>query len=124
MKLLLDMNLAPRWAQYLQSMGLEAVHWSQLGRPDATDQEIMAHAAEFGFIVLTHDLDFSAILAATKGKKPSVVQLRAQDISSETIGLQVVAALKHSADALESGALLTIDMGRTRLRLLPLQESI
>jgi hypothetical protein len=30
---------------------------------------------------LTHDLDFSAILAATKGKKPSVIQIRARTAS-------------------------------------------
>ena len=84
----------------------------------------MAHAAQLDFVVVTHDLDFSAILAATKGKKPSVMQLRAQDISPDAIGTQGVAALKHTADALESDALLTILTGRTRLRLLPLQGNI
>ena len=82
----------------------------------------MAYAAEFGFVVPTHDLDFSAILAATKGKKPSVVQLRAQNTSPDTIGTLVLAAIKHTAEDLESGALLTIDSRRARLRLLPLQE--
>jgi predicted nuclease of predicted toxin-antitoxin system len=43
MKILLDMNLAPRWAQYLQTAGFEALHWSHVGKPDASDQEIMAH---------------------------------------------------------------------------------
>ena len=43
---------------------------------DAADIKIMAYAAEHGNIVLTHDLDFSAILAVTQGTKPSVVQIR------------------------------------------------
>jgi len=43
--------------------------------------------------VLTHDLDFSAILAATHGEKPSVVQIRAEDVSPDVIGKQVIIAL-------------------------------
>jgi predicted nuclease of predicted toxin-antitoxin system len=67
-------------------------------------------------------LDFSAILAATHGEKPSVVQIRATDISPEAIGGQVVAALRHTAAELVAGALITIGPSRTRLRLLPLRR--
>ena len=123
MKLLLDMNLTPRWVPYLEAAGFEALHWSKVGRANAPDEEIMAHAARLGLVVLTHDLDFSAILAATKGKKPSVVQVRALNISPEAIGSQIVAALRHTGAELEVGALLTIDPDRTRLRLLPLQPT-
>ena len=38
----------------------------------------MAFAGANGCVVLTHDLDFGAILAATQGRKPSVVQIRAR----------------------------------------------
>ena len=31
MKVLIDMNLSPRWATVLTHAGLEAVHWSRLG---------------------------------------------------------------------------------------------
>jgi predicted nuclease of predicted toxin-antitoxin system len=79
MKVLLDMNLTPRWVLFLQGAGFHAQHWSQIGRPDAPDDEIMSFAAKNAFVVLTHDLDFSAILAATQGNKPSVVQIRAQE---------------------------------------------
>ncbi len=76
MKLLVDMNLSPRWIAHLVESGWEAVHWSTVGKGNASDSEIMAYAAENDCIVLTHDLDFSAILAATHGQKPSVVQIR------------------------------------------------
>ena len=71
-------------------------------------------------MVLPHDLDFSAILAATGGKKPSVVQIRSDDVSPNVIGVQVVAALRQMATELEEGALLTVDPKRTRLRVLRL----
>ena len=41
-----------------------------------TDSEIMAYASANDYIALTHDLDFNAILAATQGEKPGVVQSR------------------------------------------------
>jgi predicted nuclease of predicted toxin-antitoxin system len=81
----------------------------------------MEYASSHDFVVLTHDLDFSAILAATKGKKPSVVQLRAQNITPEATGAIIIVALRHAVAELEAGALLTVDANRTRIRILPLQ---
>ncbi len=106
----------------LASVGIEAAHWSTVGAKNAPDSEIMAYARANNHVVLTHDLDFSAILAASHGKKPSVVQIRAEDVSPEIIGKQVIAALQQMAYELEEGALLTIDPARTRLRVLPLQS--
>ena len=31
MKLLLDMNLSPRWVGVLPAAGFEAIHWSDVG---------------------------------------------------------------------------------------------
>lgn len=82
----------------------------------------MSYARSNGYIVLTHDLDFSAILAATQGNKPSVVQIRAENIRVEAIGKQVILALRQMETELQEGALLTLDANRTRLRVLPLQR--
>jgi predicted nuclease of predicted toxin-antitoxin system len=120
MKLLVDMNLSPRWIKMLADAGIEAVHWSSIGAANAPDPEIMAYAGANDYVVLTHDLDFSAILATTHGEKPSVVQIRADDVSVEAIGKQVVAAVQQMTSELEEGALLTIDPNRTRMRVLPL----
>jgi predicted nuclease of predicted toxin-antitoxin system len=40
MKILLNMSLTPRWAQYLQPSGFEVLHWSQIGPPDAPDEAV------------------------------------------------------------------------------------
>ncbi|HVZ84404.1 MAG TPA: DUF5615 family PIN-like protein [Terracidiphilus sp.] len=120
MKLLVDMNLSPVWVEFLAACGIEAAHWSSLGPANAPDPAIFTFAANHGWVVLTHDLDFSAILAATGKDKPSVVQIRAVDLNIEAIGSIVVAALQQMQTELEAGALLTIDPKRTRARLLPL----
>lgn len=123
MKLLVDMNLSPRWIAFLRQAGWEARHWSEVGKATATDSEIMEHAAANDYAVLTHDLDLSAILAATHAKKPSVIQIRDEDVSPEQAGNQIVLALRHVQTELEAGALLTVEPQRTRLRLLPLQTN-
>ena len=122
MKLIVDMNLSPRWVKLLTDAGFEAIHWSAVGNYAAPDSEIMAYARVHHYAVLTHDLDFGAILAATNGEKPSVIQIRADDLSAAVIGNQVISALRQMASELEQGALLTIDSIRTRLRVLPLRK--
>jgi predicted nuclease of predicted toxin-antitoxin system len=72
-------SLAALDSSFLLDAGCEAVHWSIVGKADATDSEIMAFAAANDYVVLTNNLDFAAILASTHHKKPSVVQIRAED---------------------------------------------
>ncbi len=119
MKLLVDMNLSPRWVTMLVGAGFDATHWSALGAANAPDSQIMAYAKANNYVVLTHDLDFSAILAANHGEKPSVMQIRADDVSPDVIGNQVITALRQMESELEEGALVTVDPNRTRLRVLP-----
>jgi predicted nuclease of predicted toxin-antitoxin system len=120
-KLLIDMNLLPLWVDFLASAGIEAAHWASVGDRDALDAEIMTYAAATGYIVLTHDLDFGAILAGTNNARPSVVQFRASDLSPDMIGRHLIDALRRMEAEMEQGALLTIEPGRSRMRLLPLR---
>ena len=108
------MGLVPRG---IESRG---VHWSRVGAVTAPDTEIMAYAREHGYIVLTHDLDFSAILAATGGTKPSVMQIRSENLNPDVVGEKIVSALWQMQVQLEAGALVSVEPHRTRMRLLPL----
>jgi predicted nuclease of predicted toxin-antitoxin system len=63
MKILVVMNLSPRWVAALETAGIEARHWSTLGASNAPDADVLKWAAANGFVLLTHDLDFGAILA-------------------------------------------------------------
>lgn len=122
MKVLLDMNLSPSWVGFLQQEGFEAAHWSTIGDIRAPDSTIMSWARENGFIVFTHDLDFSALLAATQATGPSVVQLRTQDLLPEAIGRDVVRVLRLRATDLERGAIISIDKLASRVRVLPIRR--
>lgn len=122
MKLLIDMNLTPDWVEVFASHGLSAVHWSSIGDPRAVDQVLMDWARANGHIVFTHDLDFGAVLALTQAESPSVIQVRAQDVSPGHLAGVVIAALREYEDLLEEGALIVLDEGRARARILPLSR--
>jgi predicted nuclease of predicted toxin-antitoxin system len=120
LKLVIDMNLSPVWVAYLQERGIEAEHWSQIGHYSAPDEEIFSYCRHTRSVLLTHDLDFGAILARSAASGPSVVQLRADDLTPAKIGPAVVATLRQEQATLEAGAIITIDLVRRRIRALPL----
>jgi len=120
MKFVVDMNLSPQWVGFLEGSGHDAVHWSVAGRADAPDSEIVKWAREHDRIVLTCDLDFSGILALSGSHKPSVVQLRSERTLPSLVGVPVLEAIQQAASDLLNGALLTVEIGRSRLRILPL----
>ena len=122
MKLLIDMNLAPSWVDFLGARGFESVHWSTVGDPRAKDSAIMEWARARGCVVFTHDLDFSALLASSRAAGPSVLQVRAQDVLPAAMGEEVVQVLREHAIALERGAIVSVDKANARVRILPLQR--
>jgi predicted nuclease of predicted toxin-antitoxin system len=122
MKILIDMNLSPDWAGVFQARGWEAVHWSQVGAPDAPDRVIMEWARKHGHLVFTHDLDFGALLAATHANGPSVIQVRTQDVMPSSIGDIVLRTLRQYEKQIESGVLISLDESSSRVRLLPLRR--
>jgi predicted nuclease of predicted toxin-antitoxin system len=119
-KIIIDMNLPPGLVSILENEGWEALHRSAIGDPGATDSEIMRYAMKGGYIVLTNDLDFGAILAATGWKTPSVIQIRTQDVFPEAIGKMVITTIHQFSDEIKKGALISVDESRSRARILPI----
>lgn len=121
MKILVDMNLSPRWTDFLAGAGHEAVHWSDVASGNEPDSQIMAWAVDRGYLILTADLDFGAILAASGETRPSVLQIRSDVLTTHAIGAIVLRALDQARQELVEGALVSVDATRARLRLLPLR---
>ncbi|GHV51447.1 hypothetical protein AGMMS49579_06770 [Spirochaetia bacterium] len=132
MKILIDMNLSPRWADFFSQNGFDAIHWSEIGLTDAPDTEIMDYAAANCYTIFTHDLDFGTMLAETGVKKPSVIQVRVADINPKMTAIPIIHLLRQYESEIENGALVTIahqpspkgegslfDKTRTRTRILP-----
>ncbi len=121
MYIVIDMNLSPDWAAVLRAEGWQAQHWSEIGSPSAPDTDILEWAQANCAIVFTHDLDFSALLAASNAAGPSVIQVRAQNTMPAAMGASVIVALRQFAPLLANGALIVVDPRRNRARILPLR---
>ena len=72
------------------------------------------------YVVVTHDLDFGAMLALSHARGPSVLQVRAEDILPDHLEGLVIAALKQHTSDLASGALVVLNESRSRARVLPI----
>ena len=120
MKILVDMNLSPKWVDFLIGNGIETVHWLAVGSHDDPDTDIISYARIHDFTIFTNDLDFGFLHAINYDKKPSVIQTRTGVLSTERIGDIVVSAIKQLSDDLENGALVTVDKNKIRVSLLPL----
>ncbi len=112
------MSLSPQWVEFLGEVGFEAVHWSAVGRADACDADVLEFAAERGWVVFTHDLDFDALLAAKKADRPGVIQVRTLDILPAAISEMFVDTIRRSEAQLVVGALVVIDAARHTMRML------
>jgi predicted nuclease of predicted toxin-antitoxin system len=120
MRFLLDMNISPDLCSRLRAAGHEAIHWSSVGAQNARDEIIMGYAREHDQVVITHDLDFGAVLAITHATGPSVIQVRTEDVLSDRFFSSITAAVKQFDPELRSGAIVIIDEDRSRARVLPI----
>jgi len=78
-------------------------------------------ARDHGHVLFTHDLDFSAVLASSHASTPSVIQLRAKDVTPDGSGSLLLEALASWETDLRQGALVTVDEASRRARILPLR---
>jgi predicted nuclease of predicted toxin-antitoxin system len=120
MRFLVDMNLSPRWVDFLVAAGHAAVHWIDVGEPNAPDRVILDHAHHNRQVILTQDLDFGTLLAVGGLSTPSVIQFRAQAVLPIDVGKQLLAAIEVAGAHLELGALVTVDPVGHRVTVLPI----
>jgi predicted nuclease of predicted toxin-antitoxin system len=120
-KIVIDACLATGWVEYLRAEGFDAVHWRDVGEPSAPDEEIVEWALVNGAVILTHDLDFGAILAVRELTKPSVVCIRDDGPVPGDMGKHVLAALASYGARISEGAIVTVYVGRSRITQLPLR---
>jgi predicted nuclease of predicted toxin-antitoxin system len=122
MRIVVDMNLSPRWAVRLSGLGHDAVHWSAVGDPRATDESVLAWARSEGRVIVTHDRDFPALLRIAGTAGPSVVLVRQADPGAGLLATFVSEAISAHQSALERGAVLVIDRRGARVRQLPFRR--
>ncbi len=120
MKFLADMGVAWRIVEWLRQQGHDAVHLRELNLIRLPDDEIFTKAESEERIILTFDLDFGEIVAASRGKIPSVITFRLHNTRTPHVIARLEKVLNDSADALHKGAIITVEESRHRIRSLPI----
>jgi predicted nuclease of predicted toxin-antitoxin system len=123
MKFLADMGISPRSTAFLRSQGHDAIHLHDASLDRLSDASILSKALDEGRVVLTHDLDFSDLVAASRARLPSVVTFRLRNMSADHVNRYLQLILADYQERLIAGAVISITEGQIRVRSLPIGAS-
>lgn len=119
MKFLADMGIAPRTVAFLRAMGHDATHLHEENLDRLPDRSVLRKAMDEDRILLTHDLDFGELMAASGASLPSVIVFRLRNMHATCVNYYPEVILSQHTDSLESGAMVSVTEGQVRVRLLP-----
>lgn len=97
------------------------VHALDIGMDRATDEEIVDRAKLERMTVLTEDLDFGTILAATGELEPGVIILRVGNWTTEHINERLRHVLRDMSEDSFRNAIVLVERQRVRIRRLPIR---
>lgn len=103
------------------SLGYDAVHLRDKGLQRFGDDQIIKKAKQENRIILTFDLDFADLLAASRESLPSVIIFRLQNATPSLVSPRLMAVITECSQVLESGAIITVETARYRFRQLPIK---
>ncbi len=120
MRILVDMSVDIRVADWLRSQGHDAVHLRDEGLHRMPNGEIFEKALSEDRIVLTSDLDFGEIAAALKDTAGKVLLLRLQNGRAANVISRLSSVLPRVERDLAAGAVVIVEESRHRVRPLPI----
>jgi predicted nuclease of predicted toxin-antitoxin system len=120
MKFLADMGISPKTVDHLQSLGHDAVHLHAEGLDRLPDSDILQKACDERRVLLTHDLDFGELIAASEARTPSVVIFRLRNMRPKQVNHYLHGILSQHQNVLERGAVVSVSEGQIRIRTLPI----
>jgi predicted nuclease of predicted toxin-antitoxin system len=119
---LVDMPLSPDLAEWLAAQGHDAVHAARLGLGQAPDIEIMNIARAAERVVVTADLDYPRLLAASGLRAPGLVLFRDGNWSDEDVIVRMAEALRALPESDFAHSIVVLERDRIRRRRLPLDR--
>lgn len=120
MKFLADMGISPKTVRYLGDSGHDAVHLHEQGLDTLSDAEIVEKARIENRIILTFDLDFGDLMAASKAKTPSVIIFRLRNMKPINVNNFLHEILISQENTLHQGAIISVTEKQARVRRLPI----
>jgi predicted nuclease of predicted toxin-antitoxin system len=122
MRFLADMGISPLTVEWLAEKGHDAVHLLDLDASQTRDFEILRRARDESRVLLTHDLDFSELVAASQGDLPSVIVFRLRDMTPDSVNRHLLRVLDRHSQPLDDGAIFSVQEAQIRWRSIPFGE--
>jgi predicted nuclease of predicted toxin-antitoxin system len=113
MKLLLDTCVWGGSVQTLEASGHNVV-WAGQWSEDPGDEEILAKAHTEGRILVTLDKDFGEMAIVQRKSHSGIVRL--VNLSAKQQGIVCLRVIEKYGRELQSGAIVTVEPGRIRIR--------
>lgn len=120
MKFLTDVAVPRLIIDSLRARGHDVQRVHEVGLDRSADGDIMEQARKTGRSVITHDLDFGTLLAASGDDAPSVVILRIGQSEPCVQLARLIVALERHGHLLDEGVVLLVSASSERIRRLPI----
>lgn len=120
MKFLADMGISPKTVAFLNGLGYNAVHLQEELLHQLPDLDILEKARSENYVLLTHDLDFGELVAASGEQLPSVIIFRLRNMHPNQVNHYLNQIIPQHQAALEQGSVISVTEGKIRVRTLPL----
>jgi predicted nuclease of predicted toxin-antitoxin system len=122
-RILLDQGLPRSAAALLRQAGWDVIHVSEIGMSRADDADILQRARAESRVCVTLDADFHSLLATSGERSPSTIRIRKVGLDATALAVLLQGVWAKIADALNSGALVTVTERSVRVRRLPIMRS-
>ncbi|MBI3000251.1 MAG: DUF5615 family PIN-like protein [Deltaproteobacteria bacterium] len=122
MKLLADLHISPRTIEFLRSLGHDVVRVNEILPITAADEEIITGSIEERRVIVTQDLDLSALIALSGKSLPSLISLRLHSSRIEYVNALLEKVLPTLEEEVLQGVIISVQDERIRRRPLPISQ--
>ncbi len=122
MRFLADMGLSLKTVEWLREKDHEAIHLSEENLQRLPDSIILAKARDEQRVLLTCDLDFGQLMAASGENLPSVIILRLDNQKSSNQIIKIQKIINDASLPLINGAIISVDESTFRIRHTPIKK--
>ncbi len=116
MRFLANMGISPLTVAFLGQAGHDAVHLHEEGLDPLPDAQILDKARTEGRVLLTSDLDFGDLLAASGAALQTVVVFRLRSMVPDNVNRHIAMLLAQHSAELEQGAVVSVAEDHIRIR--------
>lgn len=119
MRFLGDVPIARATLEFLRAQGHDCLSTRSRLPANAPDTDIVRLATDEDRIILCFDLDFAAIVAVSRARRPSVVTLRLTRRNAAAVNERLASVIPNLGQELADGVLVAVEDHRVRVRRLP-----